>query len=109
MVLKLYSSGSNARGQLAQDTEDDSHIFQPCLFASKGDEWPNGSRIESVAAGANHTLVLVSSGGDPLSFWSEDVELSLTTITSREELTLWLWRRPKGSAGLEIFNFTRLQ
>ena len=55
----LLASGSNARGQLSNGTDDDSHTFQRCTFAGVGGQWPHGSKILSVAAGANHTLVLL--------------------------------------------------
>ena len=67
MVLTLLSAGSNARGQLAQNTEEDSYTLQPCLFADIGRTLTNGSKIMSVVGGANHTLVLISSQGSLLS------------------------------------------
>lgn len=67
MVLTLYSAGSNARGQLAHNSEEDSHLFRPCTFADETGGWPDGSKFVSVAAGANHTLLLVSSEGGSLS------------------------------------------
>ena len=60
-MITLLSTGSNAHGQLGNNTLDDSHIFKPCSFT---DHPPNSlppgtSAVLSVVSGANHTLVLL--------------------------------------------------
>ncbi|EPS97820.1 hypothetical protein FOMPIDRAFT_1127748 [Fomitopsis schrenkii] len=63
-ILCLYSSGSNARGQLATGDTDDAHTFSPCLFlrAPPG-RLPDGTTaVLNVACGANHTLALLARG-----------------------------------------------
>ena len=60
-MITLLSTGSNAHGQLGNNTLDDSHLFQPCSFTNyPSNSLPPGtSAILSVASGANHTLVLL--------------------------------------------------
>jgi protein ATS1 len=58
-MICLFSSGSNARGQLANGSVEDSHIFTQCTFEGIGVELPSGTKILSVVTGANHTLVLL--------------------------------------------------
>lgn len=57
----LLASGSNARGQLANGSLDDSHTFAPCNFlgCSPGKLPLNARRVLHVASGSNHTLVLL--------------------------------------------------
>ncbi|KAH9479864.1 Ultraviolet-B receptor UVR8 [Psilocybe cubensis] len=60
-MLSLFSSGSNAQGQLGHGNIDDAHTLQPCTFSgSTRGSLPSGtSRVLNVASGANHTLVLL--------------------------------------------------
>jgi protein ATS1 len=62
--LRVLAAGSNAHGQLANETFDDSHVFRPCVFASDYTAAPklSGHRVLSIACGANHTLLLVELG-----------------------------------------------
>ena len=59
--LTLLSTGSNAHGQLGNNTLDDSYIFQPCSFTNHSPNSlpPGTSAVLSVVSGANHTLVLL--------------------------------------------------
>ncbi|KAI0728373.1 regulator of chromosome condensation 1/beta-lactamase-inhibitor protein II [Fomitopsis betulina] len=60
-TLCLYSSGSNARGQLGHGEDDDAHTFWPCVFLSaQPRQLPEGTTVLHVACGANHTLVLLA-------------------------------------------------
>ncbi|ESK94625.1 secretion-regulating guanine nucleotide exchange factor-like [Moniliophthora roreri MCA 2997] len=54
MSLTLLASGSNAHGQLANGTTEDSHLFAPCIFSDN----LALKRIIQIASGANHTLLL---------------------------------------------------
>ncbi|KAF9267761.1 RCC1/BLIP-II [Marasmius fiardii PR-910] len=54
MSITLLSSGSNAQGQLANATLEDSHNFGTCLFADSVTLY----RVLQLANGANHTLLL---------------------------------------------------
>ncbi|KAH9926498.1 regulator of chromosome condensation 1/beta-lactamase-inhibitor protein II [Fomitopsis serialis] len=58
----LFSSGSNARGQLATGDINDAHVFTPCLFhGCLPGQLPDGTTaITNVACGANHTLALLT-------------------------------------------------
>lgn len=60
-VLYLLAAGSNARGQLANRSDDDSHTFQHCHFTGcNGGALPPGThKILQLVTGANHTLVLL--------------------------------------------------
>ena len=60
-MITLLSTGSNAHGQLGNNTLDDSHIFQPCSFINHPPNSlpPGTSALLSVVSGANHTLVLL--------------------------------------------------
>ena len=60
-MISLLSTGSNAHGQLGNNTLDDSHIFQPCSFTNHPPNSlpPGTSAVLSVVSGANHTLVLL--------------------------------------------------
>ena len=60
-MITLLSTGSNAHGQLGNNTLDDSHIFQPCSFTNHPPNSlpPETSAVLSVVSGANHTLVLL--------------------------------------------------
>jgi protein ATS1 len=57
----LLASGSNARGQLANGTTDDSHTFAPCNFLGclPGDLPPNTRQIVHIASGSNHAIALL--------------------------------------------------
>lgn len=57
MPLRLFSAGSNARGQLGQAHLEDSHWFQTCLFEHSLTNLPADS-VVSLCCGANHTLIL---------------------------------------------------
>ena len=60
-MITLLSTGSNAHGQLGNNTLDDSHLFQPCSFTNHPPNSlpPGTSAVLSVVSGANHTLVLL--------------------------------------------------
>jgi len=68
-AVKIFSAGSNAHGQLANGTVEDSHIFRSCRFDLSEPEdsgevdFLSEATVVSVAAGANHTLVLVRRDG----------------------------------------------
>ena len=53
--LSLFASGSNARGQLASGTLEDSHTFTTCTFQDS----VATRRILDIASGSNHTLALI--------------------------------------------------
>jgi protein ATS1 len=57
----LLASGSNARGQLANGTIDDSHRFSPCNFVGclPGKLPPDTRQIVNIASGSNHVLALL--------------------------------------------------
>ncbi|KAH9854412.1 RCC1/BLIP-II [Lenzites betulinus] len=59
--LSLMSAGSNARGQLATGSLDDTHHFVCCSFlgAPSGHLPSNIFALEDIACGANHTLTLL--------------------------------------------------
>ncbi|KAF8591924.1 RCC1/BLIP-II [Ramaria rubella] len=60
-TLRVFSAGSNAHGQLANGTLDDSHTFQPCAFAIDSSSSSHNlldGRVVSIVCGANHTLLL---------------------------------------------------
>jgi protein ATS1 len=59
--LCLLAAGSNARGQLANGSEDDSHTFQECHFTGcvRGALPPGTQGMLQLVTGANHTLVLL--------------------------------------------------
>ncbi|KAG1886213.1 regulator of chromosome condensation 1/beta-lactamase-inhibitor protein II [Suillus subluteus] len=59
--LRLLAAGSNARGQLANGSDDDSHTFKECRFINciEGILPPNTLGILQLATGANHTLALL--------------------------------------------------
>lgn len=60
---RVLAAGSNAHGQLANETFDDSHVFRPCIFAPDHTSSPKyqlpGDNVHSIACGANHTLLLI--------------------------------------------------
>jgi len=72
-MLVLLSSGSNAQGQLGNDTLDDSHAFQRCSFEGfPPANLPNGTtQIVQVATGSNHTLVLLEFVSTSGRYWRE--------------------------------------
>ncbi|KAJ3981795.1 regulator of chromosome condensation 1/beta-lactamase-inhibitor protein II [Lentinula detonsa] len=59
MLFSLVSSGSNAHGQLAIGTTDDTHTFSSCTFYD-GDsrKCSISEKIIHIASGGNHTLLL---------------------------------------------------
>ena len=57
--LFLFASGSNARGQLASGTLEDSHTFTTCTFQGS----PNTRRILDIASGSNYALALIETEG----------------------------------------------
>lgn len=57
-LTELFSAGSNAQGQLAHGNQEDSHCFRRCMFSEEDDKLSKVINVMSVAAGANHTLVL---------------------------------------------------
>ncbi|KII94230.1 hypothetical protein PLICRDRAFT_36478 [Plicaturopsis crispa FD-325 SS-3] len=60
-VNALLAAGSNAHGQLANGTVDDSDRFHPCSFFGYIPETlpTNTRRVLNLATGANHTVVLL--------------------------------------------------
>ncbi|KAF7330135.1 Secretion-regulating guanine nucleotide exchange factor [Mycena sanguinolenta] len=63
----LLSAGSNAHGQLANGSLDDSHFFPPCCFSGCAPETLLAGRtLLHLAFGANHTLAL-------LKFWESGI------------------------------------
>jgi len=56
--MHILSAGSNARGQLANGSIEDSHQFQPVLWAG---ERPT-AQVKRIACGGNHTLILFEDG-----------------------------------------------
>ena len=60
----LLSAGSNAHGQLANGTLDDSYTFQKCKFEGRPDcPHARSTRVLDIASGANHTVVLLHGEG----------------------------------------------
>lgn len=71
MSIALFSAGSNAKGQLANGTVDDSHCFLRCAFdGDAGDPLSNGIKSISLAFGANHTLMLLRDSDDVSTLWA---------------------------------------
>ncbi len=58
-MLSLYAFGSNGSGQLGIGTTEDTSSPHRCLF--KNTDGPPG-RISKIAAGGNHTLILLECG-----------------------------------------------
>ncbi|KAG1813934.1 regulator of chromosome condensation 1/beta-lactamase-inhibitor protein II [Suillus subaureus] len=69
--LRLLAAGSNARGQLANGSDDDSHTFKECRFISciEGTLPPGALGILQLATGANHTLALLEFGDGRRELW----------------------------------------
>lgn len=69
--LRLLAAGSNARGQLAIGSDDDSHTFKECRFVNciEGTLPPNTLGILQLATGANHTLALLEFGDGRRELW----------------------------------------
>lgn len=69
--LRLLAAGSNARGQLANGSDDDSHTFKECRFISciEGTLPPGALGILQLATGANHTLALLEFGDGRMELW----------------------------------------
>ncbi len=71
MSIALFSAGSNAKGQLANGTVDDSHCFLRCAFdGDAGDPLSNGIKSMYLAFGANHTLMLLRDSDDVSTLWA---------------------------------------
>lgn len=68
---RLLAAGSNARGQLASGSDDDSHTFQECHFTgcTEGALPPGAHGILQLVTGANHTLVLLEYDGGRTELW----------------------------------------
>ncbi|KAG0692162.1 regulator of chromosome condensation 1/beta-lactamase-inhibitor protein II [Suillus ampliporus] len=69
--LRLLAAGSNARGQLANGSDDDSHTFKECRFVgcTEGTLPPGAHEILQLATGANHTLALLEFDGGRRELW----------------------------------------
>ncbi|KAH8119802.1 RCC1/BLIP-II [Phellopilus nigrolimitatus] len=67
--LILLSAGSNSRGQLAQGSLEDSYSFRPCAFSDSDSDVGDGSKVLSIAAGANHTLALIRPAAGRAQLW----------------------------------------
>ncbi|KAG2061433.1 RCC1/BLIP-II [Suillus hirtellus] len=69
--LRLLAAGSNARGQLANGSDHDSHTFKECRFmnCTQGTLPRNTLGILQLATGANHTLALLEFGGGRRELW----------------------------------------
>ncbi|KAG2076616.1 RCC1/BLIP-II [Suillus decipiens] len=69
--LRLLAAGSNARGQLANGSDDDSHTFKECRFMGciEGTLPPNTLGILQLATGANHTLALLEFSDGRKELW----------------------------------------
>ncbi|PBK76525.1 RCC1/BLIP-II proteni [Armillaria solidipes] len=61
----LVSAGSNAHGQLANGTVDDSHVFATCVFT----DLPPDCQVVDLCCGANHTLLLLETGEGLRELW----------------------------------------
>lgn len=61
----LVSAGSNAHGQLANETVEDSHVFSTCIFR----DLPHDCQIVDLCCGANHTLLLIETGEGLRELW----------------------------------------
>lgn len=61
MSHTLLSSGSNAHGQLSNNSLEDSYVFLPCSFYGCPPETmpPQTRRVIHITTGANHTIVLL--------------------------------------------------
>ncbi|KAJ6604974.1 regulator of chromosome condensation 1/beta-lactamase-inhibitor protein II [Mycena sp. CBHHK59/15] len=56
----LLSAGSNAHGQLSNNSLHDAHFFSPCSFTGcPPGTLPNNRKLVQVACGANHTIALL--------------------------------------------------
>ena len=53
--LRLFAAGSNAQGQLGNDSNEDSHTFQACRLPP---DFASCHSIVDLATGANHTIAL---------------------------------------------------
>ncbi|KAG8955821.1 hypothetical protein FRC03_011030 [Tulasnella sp. 419] len=69
--LRLFSCGSNAKGQLSNSNTNDTYTFQSCSFIPSSSDIrdtvssvPHGvQHIHKIVGGANHTLLLVEYKG----------------------------------------------
>jgi protein ATS1 len=114
-MLILLSSGSNARGQLGHGTLDDSHLFQKCSFDgySSGNLPSGTTRVVDIAAGANHTILLLElacpTGGHRLEVWgSGDGRRGQLGSKYQREPTPTLFRNlelPIRESGLDGYSF----
>ncbi|TDL26399.1 RCC1/BLIP-II [Rickenella mellea] len=55
-TLRIVSAGSNAKGQLAQNSVADAHTFNACLF-SDSSALSGTAAVTSIATGSNHSLI----------------------------------------------------
>lgn len=67
-ALRIYAAGSNARGQLGSGHTDDQHAFFPAVF-DDADALPDDAHALGLAAGANHTIVLLQRAGLDAEVW----------------------------------------
>ena len=58
-MLKLYAFGSNGSGQLGVGTTEDTSVPQRCLFKDIG---VIPGQLSRIAAGGNHTLIMLRNG-----------------------------------------------
>ncbi|KAF9512365.1 hypothetical protein BS47DRAFT_1297726 [Hydnum rufescens UP504] len=67
--MALFSSGSNAKGQLGSGDTSDKHQFSRCSFSSGcsdvGDLPSDIASVIQIASGSNHTLLLAESADGP--------------------------------------------
>ena len=62
--LRLYAAGSNSHGQLGIDSLEDAHAFTPCPLDIPA--LSEGNIEIKIAAGANHSLLLIRHDGQHL-------------------------------------------
>jgi protein ATS1 len=71
--ISILAAGSNGHGQLAISSTEDAHVFRPCLFAIESNSRPTlpmgVTSIVNVAAGANHTLLLIETQDNDRQLW----------------------------------------
>lgn len=67
-LVRLYAAGSNARGQLAHNSSDDSDRFRLCHFEETLGPL-NAVAVPCIAAGANHTLLLARRADGTATVW----------------------------------------
>ncbi|KAG9017504.1 hypothetical protein FRB90_001013, partial [Tulasnella sp. 427] len=57
-VLRVYSAGSNAKGQLGTGSEDDSWVFAPVAGLGQVREGSGVNSTAKIANGSNHSIIL---------------------------------------------------